>query len=84
MHIVALKSAHKGFIGIMDDGQAYIYFKLAREVLKHLQVFPKADFIDHAHFVEVMQRFISPACFFPRPKAIDTISTQSLQRLVRP
>ena len=81
MALLYLKAYGSGYRGCVIEAQGYLFFQCsARRGFKPLKWYPKAAFDDLAHFMAMMQKFISPPAFLSPPVALPALTMDALDR----
>jgi glucan biosynthesis protein len=81
MKLIGLKKYRHGYTGFLETADYYAYFQFARGKCTLLQHYAKQDFQGHAHFVDVIRKFVHVGFFFQNPVEIETVSEEELNRV---
>lgn len=82
MRLIGLKKYRAGFTGFIEGRKHYVYFNYSKKRgYKKLIELNKESFEDHDHFISVMAKFVSMACFFKHPVQIHAMSLDELSKI---
>jgi hypothetical protein len=84
MELLHLRAHAGGFRGCALDEQSYFFFQCSRKHgVRRLIRYPREDFQDIAHFMAMMQKFISPPHFLHPTVEITELTMDALGRAYR-
>jgi hypothetical protein len=83
MRIIGLKAYRKGYTGLLENDDAYVFFNTVKGQYRPVQSYPKCDFESLHHFTTLMSKFVNSAFFLKTPAEITTIDTRTLDRIHR-
>lgn len=81
MRIIGLKAYRKGYTGLLEDEEAYVFFNTLKGQYRPVQSYPKCDFESLHHFTTLMSKFVNSAFFLKAPVKIAAIDMETLDRI---
>ncbi len=82
MELLFLRTYGNGYRGCVIDDARYRFFQISRRKgLRFLKSYPRASFEDSAHFIAVMQKFVTPPSFLRSPIPIEELTLEHLDRI---
>ncbi len=84
MELLYLRAYGSGYRGCAITQDRYLFFQCSRKKsLKILKAYSREEFADLAHFMAMMQKFISPPSFLRPPITIAGLTMEELDRVHR-
>lgn len=84
MRIICLQKYRAGYRGFIEEPDNWVMFQFSRRHgLRRLAVYPRSDFLDLAHFIGMMSRFVPANRFLPTPLTLEQPNPAEFERLWR-
>lgn len=81
MRIIGLKAYRKGYIGFLENEEAYVFFNTLKGQYRPVQSYPKSDFESFHHFITLMSKFVNSAFFLKTSVDVTAIDMETLGRI---
>ncbi len=82
MELLFLRAYGSGYRGCIIDDARFRFFQISRRRgLKFLKDYRRDAFEDTAHFIAMMQKFVTPPSFLQPPVPIEELTLENLERI---
>ena len=78
---MALTKYSHGYSGFLELDDSYVFFQLSGKDYKFIQHYPKSDYTNYEHFIDVIRKFTRASFFFSQPARIEELSKNEIDRV---